>query len=226
MVDLLGEAAAVAPGQTVVDAGCGFGDQDLRLMRTRRPERIVAFNVTDVQLEHARVHNAHPGIEYRKGSATALDLVAQSADSVVSLEAAFHFDTREAFLREGFRVLRPGGRLAVIDMMPLETDGRVLTGGLRGAIQRWSAQVPSANVYGATEYRRILQACGFADIVIESIREHVFPGYLAFLQRLLADPAASRRLHPLIRRGMRHAGDHFADSDYVLVTAAKPSRAA
>lgn len=224
LVDLLGEAAEIRPGDLVVDAGCGFGDQDLRWMRTRRPARLVALNVTELQIEHARRQNAHPGIEYRLGSATALSFAAGEVDKVVSLEAAFHFDTRETFLREAFRVLRPGGgRLAVVDMLPLERDGRVLTGGLRGAIERWSYQVPAGNVYGVTEYRRILERCGFVDIRIDSIRDQVFPGFQRYLGELLDDAAASRRLHPFIRRSMRHMGDHFKTSDYVVVTAAKPA---
>ncbi len=222
LVDLLGEAAGLGPGDVVVDAGCGFGDQDLRWMRTKAPARIVALNVTELQIAHAKAKNAHPGIEYRLGSATALPFGPGEVDKVVSLEAAFHFDTREAFLREAFRVLRPGGRLAVVDMLPLEKDGRVLTGGLRGAIERWSYQVPAGNVYGVSEYGRILARCGFADARIESIRDQVFPGFQRYLAELLDDAAASRRLHPFIRQSMRHMGDHFKTSDYLLVTATRP----
>ncbi len=223
LVDLLGEAAALGPGDTVVDAGCGFGDQDLHWMRTRQPARITALNVTQVQLDYASAHNAHAGIEYRNGSATALPLGDGEVDAVVSLEAAFHFDTRETFLREAFRVLRPGGRLGVVDLLPLEKDGRVLTGGLRGAFERWAYQVPTANVYGVTRYRQILESCGYEAISIQSIREHVFPGFLNYLRRLLADPEAASRLPPLVRHGIKQVGDHhFSASDYIVVSARKP----
>jgi ubiquinone/menaquinone biosynthesis C-methylase UbiE len=223
LVDLLGDAARLGPGDQVVDCGCGFGDQDLRWMQTRAPARIVALNVTELQIEHAKANKAHPAIEYRLGSATALPFEPGTVDKVVSLEAAFHFDTRETFLKEAFRVLRPGGRLAVIDMLPLEQGGKVLTGGIRGAIERWSYQVPAANVYGVTEYRRILERSGFVDVGIESIRDQVFPGFQGYLDELLADSAAVRRLHPFIRRSMQHMGDHFRTSDYILVTAGKPA---
>ncbi len=223
LVDLLGEAAGIGSGDVVVDAGCGFGDQDLRWMQTRHPERIVALNVTDVQLDYARQHNAHQGIEYRNGSATSLPFGQDEVDSVVSLEAAFHFDSRETFLKEAFRVLKPGGRLGVVDMIPLEQDGRVLTGGVRGAIERWAYQVPTANVYGVTRYREILESCAFEAVSIQSIREHVFPGFLRYLRRLLADREAASRLHPLIRQGIKQVGDHhFAASDYVVISARKP----
>ena len=223
LVDVLADAAVIGPGDRVLDAGCGFGDQDAHLARTRSPARILAVNVTNLQVEEAKQRNPAPGVEYRHGSATAINEPDGSFDAVISLEAAFHFDTRADFLREAFRLLRPGGRLGIIDMLPLERDGRVLTGGLRGSIERWSTQVPPANVYGVTRYREILAETGFTGIEIRSIRDQVFPAFLNRMKERLDEPSAKASMHPMLRLAMRHAiPDPFAAQDYIVVSARKP----
>ena len=73
-----------------------------------------------------------------------------------------------------------------------------------------------------TRYQEILRSIGFEAVEIRSILDDVVPGYLAFMRTLLNDPAEAARLHPMIRQAMRHAGNPFALSDYILVMARKP----
>lgn len=82
--------------------------------------------------------------------------------------------------------------------------------------------MPSDNVYGAGRYQAILEAIGFQHIEMVSIRDHVFPDYLLHQQSMLQDPVLSAQLNPIIRFAMKHSGDPFTASDYVVVTAHKP----
>jgi ubiquinone/menaquinone biosynthesis C-methylase UbiE len=228
---LLAEAAAIGPVDEVVDVGFGFADQDILWARRFAPRSITGLNVTPlhVRLGRARVRRAGLAgrIDLREGSATAMPLPDACCDVVTALECAFHFDTREAFLAEAFRVLRPGGRIALADIIPAPPAG----GALRRRWQRasWRAvaralSIPAANADTRDAYAARFAAAGFEQVAVRPIGEEVFPGFhqalredSAFFARL---PASARLAYrPLLRI---EAGDVYAGLDYVLACARKP----
>ena len=113
--DLVDLVLSLAPrsGDSVLEAGCGVGGVSKRLMRDYR--RVTGINVVADQIERCR--QLVPGATFQLMDATALAFEPESFDDVVSIEAAMHFDTREQFLNEASRVLRPGGRLLVADII-------------------------------------------------------------------------------------------------------------
>ena len=100
---------------TILDVACGKGASTSYLMKYYRPEMVTGINISEKQLETAR-KNA-PGCAFRLMDATALDFPDGSFDTVICVEAAFHFDTREDFLKEAHRVLKPGGTLVLSDIL-------------------------------------------------------------------------------------------------------------
>jgi microcystin synthetase protein McyJ len=173
----LAEAAHLGRGDVVLDAGFGFAEQDLLWVREYDVARIVGLNVTKLHVDVAqqRVRSLGLGerLDLRMGSATEIPLQAGTVDKVLALESAFHFDTRERFFEEAYRVLRPGGRIALADCMPFVGEK---PSGLanRWGWRRWG--VPPANIYDRKVYEQKLAACGFTQIEVESIRQYVFPG--------------------------------------------------
>lgn len=143
---------------SVLDVACGKGETTRYLARHYAPERITAINISEKQL--ARGRENVPGATFRLMDATALDFPDDSFDAVVCVEAAFHFDTREKFLREALRVLKPGGHLVLSDILISQTG--------ENSHQRRSSE---NYVAGLDDYRALYERVGFALDVLDDATE-------------------------------------------------------
>jgi ubiquinone/menaquinone biosynthesis C-methylase UbiE len=107
-----------APGQAVLDVACGRGASSFVLANERPEIQVTGVDVLKASVDVASIlYGNAPNLEYREGDAQELDLPDASFDRVFCLEAAFQFPDRRRFLAEARRVLRPGGRVAIVDFM-------------------------------------------------------------------------------------------------------------
>ena len=149
-------------------------------------------------------------------------------DIVTAVECAFHFHTRADFLAEAFRVLRPGGRLVLADVIRAAPEPDGWRRRLQDVIWSQFAQkfaVPAANADRRSPYTAKLRAAGFETVDVTPIGEHVFPGW----HRALGEDRALFARLPLAGRLPCRlllnfdARTVYGAFDYVLATARKPT---
>src|SRR5215510_6113755 len=99
----------------ILDVACGVGGSTKRVTQTDAPEMSTGSNISDAQIADARARA--PSCTFQVMNATKLDFPDNHFDAVICIEAACHFDTRDKFLKEAHRVLKPGGSLAMADML-------------------------------------------------------------------------------------------------------------
>jgi arsenite methyltransferase len=165
--------ADLHPGEVVVDLGSGAGADVLISARRVGPTgRVIGVDMTDEMLELARqnaaraeIHNA----EFVKGYIEDLPLPSASVDVVISNCVLNLAADKSKVLAEAARVLRPGGRLAISDVVADEEMDEAT----REDMQQWTGCI--AGALTRSQLETFLEATGFADIEIEEahrVHEH------------------------------------------------------
>ncbi len=170
---------ALEPGQTVLDLGSGGGIDVLLSARRVGPRgKVYGLDMTDEMLALARANQAKAGatnVEFLKGTIEAIPLPDQSVDVVISNCVINLSPDKDAVLREAFRVLKPGGRFAVSDVI---VRGEV-PASVRRNMELWVGCIAGALEEG--DYRTKLQAAGFEDVEIDPWRVYRIEEARAFL---------------------------------------------
>ncbi len=160
--------AQLKAGETVLDLGSGGGiDVLLSARRVGPAGKAYGLDMTDEMLALANENKRKAGIEnaeFLKGEIENIPLPDSSVDVIISNCVINLSADKDKVLREAFRVLRPGGRFAVSDVV---TRGEILPE-IRQSILAWVGCI--AGALGENEYRRKLAACGFEHIEIEPTR--------------------------------------------------------
>ncbi len=171
---------ALEPGQVVLDLGSGGGiDVLLSAKRVGPTGKAYGLDMTDEMLALARENQRRAGatnVEFLKGSIEAIPLPEGSVDVIISNCVINLSGDKDAVLREAFRVLKPGGRFAVSDVV---VRGEVPSD-IRRSMELWVGCI--AGALEQDEYAAKLKAAGFADVEVEAWRVYKSDEARAFLE--------------------------------------------
>jgi SAM-dependent methyltransferase len=172
--------AALEPGETVLDLGSGGGiDVLLSARRVGPTGKAYGLDMTDEMLALARSNQAKAGVtnaEFLKGDIEHIPLPDNSVDVIISNCVINLSGDKKTVIAEAFRVLKPGGRFAVSDVV---VRGE-LPPEVRRSMELWVGCV--AGALSEADFLRFLGDAGFTDASIEPTRVYAFEDARAFLQ--------------------------------------------
>lgn len=164
---VIADLCGMRPGSRVLDAGCGVGGTATWLALQRGAE-VVGITPVATQIRAARDRARALGLDGRvtfvRADYTRTDLPPGSFDAVFALESLCHAPDKAAFYREAYRLLRPGGRIAVAEYVraarPLPPPGEAM-------VRRWLDGWAIPDLDTAAEHVAAAAAAGFAAVRLE-----------------------------------------------------------
>ncbi len=156
--------ASLEPGQTVLDLGSGGGiDCFLAANKVGPSGRVIGVDMTPAMIDRSRRNKAKVGaenVEFRLGEIEHLPVADDSVDVAISNCVINLSPDKPQVFREIYRVLKPGGRLAVSDIV---TDGP-LPDAVKQDLAAWAGCV--AGALDVADYVAAIEAAGFSDVTL------------------------------------------------------------
>jgi arsenite methyltransferase len=159
--------ASLQQGQTVLDLGSGAGlDCFFAAKKVGETGHIIGVDMTPEMIERATANAKHmkvTNVEFRQGYLEDLPVDANSVDVIISNCVINLSPDKSKVFGEAFRVLKPGGKLAVSDIV---TDGP-LPEAVKPSLSAWAGCV--AGAVAAQEYIGMMEAVGFTDVSVKPV---------------------------------------------------------
>lgn len=156
--------AALRPGETVLDLGSGGGIDCFLAARQVGPQgHVIGVDMTPEMLERAEANRIRLGmanVEFRRGQIEALPVEDATVDVIMSNCVINLSPDKAAVFREAFRVLKPGGRIAISDIVTVGD----FSAEQRAQLDQWAGCVTGAIDVG--DYTDLMRSAGFVEITV------------------------------------------------------------
>jgi cyclopropane fatty-acyl-phospholipid synthase-like methyltransferase len=215
-------AADLPRGGRILDVGNGLGVQDRVIAEVTGARRLTAVNITLSQLRAGRPALHAAGAHAVNADACRLPFRAGSFDGLISVEAAFHFESRRRFFQQAAVVLRPGGTLTMSDVatMRMPRTPRELIAGLF-QLRVWGLRRSAA--MSVEQIVTEAERAGFVDVRTELVGGRVIAPALRFVRRRLDEAGAPSSMSFAARIAVSQAERLWRNGllDYLLLRATR-----
>lgn len=182
LLDKITQTIALPAYSHILNVSCGFGAETIRLYHQFKPESIIGLDLTAAHIEHAierqKKLNWDPAISFELGNACQLPFADEQFDLIIGIEGPAHYNTREDFFKEAYRVLKRGGKLLLSDI--IVTERFLQNQGFLNLLAQLTAKLwhmPKENQITCAHYLEQLELLGFKIDHHELIGNDVFPGF-------------------------------------------------
>lgn len=169
---VLADLAGIQPGERVLDAGCGLGNACFWLAG-RRGARVTGLNIVESQIidcQNFKKENGLTDVDFVQADFCHIPFGQGTFDVVWACESICHVAQKQAFYREAYRVLKPGGRLVMAEYM---RTGRPLPANSERLLSAWLHPWAIPDIDTTDEHRGHAQAAGFSEINIRDVTPNI-----------------------------------------------------
>lgn len=230
LTDLVATELQLNETDRLLECGCGYGAATIYVANKYKPAKILGLDVSEIRIQQGqslvREYGFEDTVEIAFGNASNMpEIENESFSKIMAIECAFHFNTRQQFFNEAFRVLKPGGILVIVDILPakdFDLDAHTLEE-IRHFLSADVRMYADANIYSQQTYAEYLKLAGFDSIKLKSIKNRVVMQFADHLDRsVIEDPEVAER----VRRYARTFRELLlVYGDYVVVQAQKLGQA-
>lgn len=198
----------------ILDVGCGLGETTNYLLKYYSSNDVVGINMSPQQIERCKINS--PKCKFICMDASQMEFEDESFDNIICVEAAFYFDTREKFIEEAWRVLKPGGYLILADIIFENTQH----------FGDWI--VPPENIVqdkDINKYKKIYQEAGFQPLEFVLATDECWLKHFRYLKSWMEKEFKAGEIDEQTCELNVKAIDRLLSSsaiDYLLVSVKKP----
>jgi ubiquinone/menaquinone biosynthesis C-methylase UbiE len=152
--------------QSILDVGCGFGGAAALIAKSFKA-RVTGIDVLEKHLDIAREKQCSEQVQIMFGNAMDMPFEANTFDRIYNVESAFHYQDKNQFVSEAFRVLKPGGKFVVADILQKSSaKHKLLSRFIQGGIG-------SPNLFDIKLYQDAAKRIGFKVRQVQNISNEV-----------------------------------------------------